>query len=53
MRRNAETNEVMAFKLHYLAYIVGEVAKCRYSNSMVKQFEIKILSTEDLIYHTC
>lgn len=29
MRRNAETNEVMAFKLHFLSYIVGEVSKCR------------------------
>uniref|UniRef100_A0A1B6D4L7 MYND-type domain-containing protein n=3 Tax=Clastoptera arizonana TaxID=38151 RepID=A0A1B6D4L7_9HEMI len=29
MRRNGETNEVMAFKLHYLAYVVGEVIKCR------------------------
>lgn len=27
--RRKETNEVMSFKLHYLAGVVAEVAKCR------------------------
>lgn len=29
MKRGIETNEVMAFKFHYLAFIAAEVARCR------------------------
>ncbi|KAJ4439915.1 ankyrin repeat and MYND domain-containing protein 2 [Periplaneta americana] len=29
MKRGIETNEVMAFKFHYLAFVVAEVARCR------------------------
>jgi hypothetical protein len=29
MKRGIETNEVMAFKFHYLAFVVAEVAGCR------------------------
>ncbi|XP_065094479.1 ankyrin repeat and MYND domain-containing protein 2 [Ochlerotatus camptorhynchus] len=29
MKRRNEINEVMAFKYHYLGYIVNEIAKCR------------------------
>lgn len=29
IQKNAEINEIMAFKYHYLGYIVGEVIKCR------------------------
>ncbi|XP_035793385.1 ankyrin repeat and MYND domain-containing protein 2-like [Anopheles albimanus] len=34
MKRRGEVNEVMSFKYHYLAYIIGEIAKLRdYLNS--------------------
>ncbi|XP_067011109.2 ankyrin repeat and MYND domain-containing protein 2 isoform X2 [Anabrus simplex] len=29
MKRGFETNEVMAFKFHYLAFIIGEIIRCR------------------------
>lgn len=29
MRRSVEANEIMAFKYHYLGWIVGEIIKCR------------------------
>lgn len=29
MKKQGETNEIMAFKYHYLSWIVGEIIKCR------------------------
>jgi hypothetical protein len=29
MKRGMETNEIMAFKFHYLSFVVAEVARCR------------------------
>lgn len=29
MKRGAETNEVMAFKFHYLGYLVADIVKCK------------------------
>uniref|UniRef100_A0A8D8VIP2 Ankyrin repeat and MYND domain-containing protein 2 n=2 Tax=Cacopsylla melanoneura TaxID=428564 RepID=A0A8D8VIP2_9HEMI len=29
MKAGPETNEIMSFKLHYLAFIIGEVQKCK------------------------
>ncbi|XP_075220966.1 ankyrin repeat and MYND domain-containing protein 2 [Lycorma delicatula] len=48
MRRNMETNEVMSFKLHYLAFVIGEVQRCRHpekSTDPVELFAKKILRT--------
>ncbi|XP_014240481.1 ankyrin repeat and MYND domain-containing protein 2 [Cimex lectularius] len=29
MRRGAESNEVLSFKIHYLSFVIGEIMKCR------------------------
>lgn len=45
MRRGQQSNEVMAFKLHYLGYIVGEVCKVREKRplDMAEAFARKLL----------
>lgn len=37
MKRGSDTNEVMAFKFHYLGYIVWEILKCKERQSLVKK----------------
>lgn len=46
MKRGQETNEVMAFKYHYLAYIVAEVAKIHQRQDSQKNEEKKSDATE-------
>lgn len=46
MKRGMETNEVMAFKYHYIAYIVAEVAKIHQRQETQKNEEKKSDATE-------
>ncbi|XP_050304527.1 ankyrin repeat and MYND domain-containing protein 2 [Anthonomus grandis grandis] len=39
MKKGQETNEVMAFKFHYLGYIVGEVLKLKQRQAVKKEEE--------------
>lgn len=41
MRKSSESNEIMAFKYHYLGWIVGEIIKCR------EYFQSRKESTQD------
>lgn len=39
MKRSTDSNEVMAFKFHYLGYIIGEIIKCKGRQSSAKKEE--------------
>ncbi|CAH1118958.1 unnamed protein product [Phaedon cochleariae] len=39
IKRGAEMNEVMSFKFHYLAYVIGEIAKIRQRQNNTKKDE--------------
>ena len=47
MKRGIETNEVMAFKFHYLAFVVAEVARCRKRQLAAQQERKKEEKRED------
>lgn len=45
MKNGPETNEIMAFKLHYLSFVIGEVQKCKQGDKpcdLVELFARKI-----------
>lgn len=49
MKKGTETNEVMAFKFHYLSYIVGDIIKSKERQSQIKKDDEKKSDFVDLL----
>lgn len=49
MKKGSETNEVMAFKFHYMSYIIGDIIKCKERQSQVKKDDEKKFDFVDLL----